>query len=59
MKNNRKIKVYETKVSRKYKAIPQIRLQGEWLRLYGFEIGSEVNIECENNKLIITLDYKE
>ena len=37
-------------------SIPQIRLQGKWLQECGFDPGSQVQIQCEQGKLIITLE---
>ena len=42
--------------SKKSVSIPQIRLQGKWLQECGFEPGSQVQIQCEQGKLIITLE---
>ena len=63
----RKLKVYETEYQinnpngfwycrKKRVSIPQIRLQGKWLQECGFEPGSQVQIQCEQGKLIITLE---
>ena len=63
--NNRKLKVYETAYQiknpdvfyaygKKSVSIPQIRLQGKWLQEYGFESRSQVHIQCERGKLVIT-----
>ncbi len=65
MVNNRKLKVYETayqiKKSNSFWTcekesvfVPQIRLQGKWLKECGFEPGSQVHIRCEHGKLVIT-----
>ncbi len=62
---NRKLKVYETEYQinnpdvfgycgKKSVSIPQIRLQGKWLQECGFEPGSQVQIQCERGKLVIT-----
>lgn len=64
---NRKLKVYETEYqtnnpncfwycSKKSVSIPQIRLQGKWLQECGFEPGSQVQIQYEQGKMIITLE---
>lgn len=53
-KRNRKVKVYEATTGTNYKKVPQIRLQGEWLKELSFEPGVELNIECEGGRLIIT-----
>jgi hypothetical protein len=62
---NRKLKVYETEYQinnpdgfgycgEKSVSIPQIRLQVKWLQECGFEPGSQVQIQCERGKLVIT-----
>ena len=58
MKDNRSMKVYEGS-GRTYKAIPLIRLQGEWLKELGFTIGSPVNVKCEEDRLVITRIKKD
>jgi len=35
------------------KKVPCIRLSGRWLEDCGFEVGSEVIILCENQRLVI------
>lgn len=60
-KKERKMKVYKaTTVSRgkwwtssKYTTVPQIRLQGLWLEQLGFELGTELKVECQEGRLII------
>ena len=37
-----------------YREIPSIRLQGQWLQQFGFDIGNHVNVECQGGRLIIT-----
>lgn len=37
-------------------AAPQLRIQGLWLKDFGFNIGDPVKVKCEDGKLIITLD---
>jgi hypothetical protein len=48
-----KLKVYATTQSN---ALPvsQIILQGKWIEKYGFSIGSNIRVECYENKLIIS-----
>ena len=59
-KKDRQIKVYEGTTSSgygysvKYKSHPQIRLQGDWLDELGFHPGPQMNVHCEEGKLIIT-----
>lgn len=61
---NRKLKVYQTSYevynpqgynvhSRKDVCIPQIRLQGKWLKECGFDIGSKCEAVCEDGRLTI------
>ena len=64
MIRDRKLKVYgvqaERKVrsmfatARRYIEIPQIKLQGLWLQETGFKPGDNLNVQCEDGKLIIT-----
>ena len=61
MNRFRKLKIYQKYQSRdwnKYKIVPVIRLEGKWLRELGFEIGNEIEIKQEMNKLTITLMNK-
>lgn len=39
-----------------YKPTPTIILKGQWLNEIGFEIGNQIKVECENGKLVISLD---
>lgn len=57
MKKLRTLKVYETFQPRFRRniAIPEIQLKGKWLRELGFEIGDQIEIKQQKNKLIITL----
>lgn len=56
IKKDRHLKVHETS-GYKYKPTPAIILKGDWLRDWGFEMGSEVNIVCEGDgKLTITAE---
>lgn len=52
-KKNRELKVYEAS-GKDYKSIPQIRLQGDWLRECDFEIGTPINVECRGGAILIT-----
>ena len=61
-KEDRRVKVYEGTKSwndpwyrTKYKTQPQIKLKGDWLAELGFEPGANLNVHCEQGKLIITL----
>ena len=42
-KKIRKLKVYEVS-GRGYKRVSQIRVTGEWLKRFGFNIGDEIDI---------------
>lgn len=52
-KEHRNLKVYEAS-GRNYKSIPQIKLQGDWLKDFDFDIGTPINVECRGGKLVIT-----
>ena len=52
-KEHRELKVYETS-GRNYKSIPQIRLQGDWLKDFDFDIGTPINVECRDGAILIT-----
>ncbi|QMU63496.1 MAG: type I addiction module toxin, SymE family [Flavobacteriaceae bacterium] len=61
MSRFRKLKIYQKYQSRewsKYAVVPEIRLEGKWLRELGFEIGKEIEIDQQKNKLTITLTDK-
>lgn len=51
-KKNRKMKVYGTS-GYKYKNTPTIILKGIWLEKFGFEIGEEIEVKCEKDRLLI------
>jgi len=38
------------------KMAPMLRLQGQWLEEFGFQIGEPILVKCEDGKLIISLD---
>ena len=52
-KKFRKMKVYNVS-GYNYKDTPTIILKGDWLKETGFGIGSLIQVEFENGKLIIT-----
>lgn len=52
-KKFRKMKVYNAS-GYNYKDKPTIILKGDWLKEAGFEIGSLIQVECEDGKLVIT-----
>ena len=61
MNKFRKLKIYKKFQARewKYIPVPEIRLEGKWLKELGFEIGKEIEIKQQKNKLIITLTDKK
>ena len=58
-KINRRLKVYGQSNGYNYQDVPTIVLKGKWLEAAGFDIGDRVVLECENGRLVITLDNKE
>jgi toxic protein SymE len=57
MNRFRKLKIYKKFQPREweYTPVPEIRLEGKWLKELGFEIGKEIEIKQQRNKLTITL----
>lgn len=57
MSHFRKLKVYQKYQPRQweYITVPEIRLEGKWLKELGFEVGKEIKVEQCKNKLTITL----
>ena len=56
-KKNRRLKVYVQSNGYNYKDVPTIVLKGKWMEAVGFDIGTDLLIECEKGKLIInTID---
>lgn len=57
----RKLKIYKKfqPRERKYTPVPEIRLEGRWLKELGFEIGKEIEIKQQKNKLTIKLINKK
>jgi len=53
-KTNRQLKVIEQS-GYKYKPTPTIILKGQWLLEYGFCIGDEVKVICEDGIIVIRL----
>ena len=53
-KKIRNMKVYNIRRYEDYKDTPTIIMKGEWLKEAGFDIGSLIQVECENGKLVIT-----
>jgi len=62
MKRFRILKVYSKFRYRRWGnnyTVPEIRLEGQWLTQFGFEIGKEITVEQHKNKLTITLTDKK
>ena len=63
MKKFRNMKVYNVRRYEDYKDTPTIIMKGEWLKEAGFDIGSLIQVECTDGKLIITprveADYRD
>lgn len=57
VKAKRKVKVYARFQNAQHKivVVPEIRLTGKWLERFGFEFGKFVEVNCEQNKITITL----
>lgn len=57
-KKYRSLKIYSKYQRRVCKdiIIPEIRLEGIWLKELGFQEGMKVKIEQQSKKLVITLD---
>lgn len=51
-KNYRDLKVYEKYAQQE--VVPEIRLQGKWLRELEFLPGTPITVKCEGGRLIIT-----
>jgi toxic protein SymE len=58
MKKVRKLKIHSKSKARTngYIHIPEIRLEGKWLKELGFNEGQEVRIQQGKKRLIITLN---
>lgn len=52
-RNNRTLKVYGMS-GNKYNETPTIMMKGKWLENFGFKVGQEYNVDCQNGKLIIS-----
>lgn len=52
LKIYRRVKIYRWNS----KTIPEIRLQGKWLKDIGFIEGKRIKVKQQKKKLIITLD---
>lgn len=54
-KNNRRLKVYGQSNGYIYQDVPTIVLKGKWLEAAGFDIGSDLLVECQAGKLTISV----
>lgn len=52
-KEYREMKVYESS-GYQYKRTPSIVLKGKWLSDLGFDIGEQIEVKCEDGRLVIT-----
>jgi len=61
MKGIKTLKIYRKYRTRRwgFSTVPEIRLEGKWLKKLGFEEGNQVQVKQEQNKLTITLCKKE
>ena len=61
MSQFRKLKIYQKFRIRTWDhtTVPEIRLEGKWLKELGFEIGKEIEVRQQKNKLTITLTDKK
>ncbi|WP_394776626.1 SymE family type I addiction module toxin [Flavobacterium sp.] len=57
MKNSRKLKIH-TKFKGEYGStkIPVIKLEGKWLKKFGFNEGQMISVKQQQNKLTITIE---
>lgn len=46
---------YATMERMSYKQVPAIRIGGKWLEDLGFHIGDKIQMNCEDNRIVITL----
>jgi hypothetical protein len=52
---DRKLKVYHSYRSNDKKAVPELRLIGQWLEQSGFKIGEQVQVTIKDQELTIKL----
>jgi hypothetical protein len=55
---DRKLKVYSSYRSNDKKAVPEIRLIGQWIEALGFEIGAPVKVTVREQLLILLCHNK-
>ncbi len=51
--SDRKLKVYHSFRSSDKKAVPEVRLIGQWLEQSGFRIGEQVQVTIKDQEIII------
>lgn len=51
--SDRKLKVYHSFRSSDKKAVPEVRLIGQWLEQSGFRIGEQVQVRIKDQEIII------
>ena len=49
----RKLKIYGRYRSKDKRAVPEIRLIGQWIEAIGFEIGDAVKVTVQEQQLVI------
>lgn len=52
-KKNRRLKVYGQSNGYNYQDVPTIVLKGKWLEAAGFDIGTDLLVECDEGKLTV------
>lgn len=52
-KKNRRLKVHGQRNGNNYQEVPAIVLKGKWLKYAGFEVGTDLLVECEEGRLTI------
>ncbi|MEG0919353.1 MAG: SymE family type I addiction module toxin [Anaerovoracaceae bacterium] len=53
VKEERNLKVYEAS-GYQYSTTSTIILKGKWLQELGFEVGANINVSCEEGRIVIT-----
>lgn len=52
-KKKRRLKVYGQSNGYNYQEVPAIVLKGKWLEVAGFDIGTNLLVECDEGKLTV------
>lgn len=55
IKKNRRLKVYGQRNGYNYQEVPTIVLKGKWLKDAGFDIGTDIMVECENGRITVRI----